>query len=180
MKKIILALLLIVLPVTVFAAEAPAVTKLTVSNSKGTITYNGEIEDGSLAVMCKLYNSKDEEIDLYSTEVNENKFEGTFTVVKNDTYTVYCANYEGGNIKSETIKVDDIVNPKTGDLIELYCLVFAFCIAALILALMAPKYLKKRKGTKTTASVSKTSSTNKKTTSKKAPKKTTSKKTSKK
>ena len=176
MKKILVLLLAIVLPVTVFAAEAPKVTKLELKNDKTVITFKGEIEDDSVAVMCKLYDSKNEEIDLLSTSVSENKFEGTFAVTKNDTYKVACANYDGGEIKAETIKVSDIVNPKTGDLIELYCLVFAFCIAALILALMAPKYLKKRKSAKTTASVSKTSSTKKKTTSKKAPKKTTKKK----
>ncbi len=162
MKKIILTLLLIVLPVTVFAAEAPAVTKLTVSNSKGTISYNGEIEDGSLAVMCKLYNSKDEEVDLYSTEVSENKFEGTFTVVKNDTYTVYCANYEGGNIKSESIKVDDIVNPKTGDNMYIYCVVFAVCIAAVVISDKYPRFLKKVKARRATKK-----NTTKKTTKKK-------------
>ena len=184
MKKIILALLILIFPVTVFAAVPPIVSKLELSNNKGVIKFSGETAlppeysngEPAYAVMCKLFNSEEDQVDILSVEVNEDKFEGSFTVNKNDTYTVYCANYDGGEIKSETIKVDDIVNPKTGDLIELYCLVFAFCIAALILALMAPKYLKKRKGTKTTASVSKTSSTKKKTTSKKAPKKTTKKK----
>ena len=175
MKKILVLLLAIVLPVSVNAASTN-VTKLELSNDKTVITFKGEIEDDSVAVMCKLYDSKNEEIDLLSTSVSENKFEGTFTISNNDTYKVACANYDGGEIKAETIKVSDIVNPKTGDLIELYCLVFAFCIAALILTFMAPKYLKKRKSAKTTASVSKTSSTKKKTTSKKTSKKTTKKK----
>ena len=100
MKKVLLVLLLLILPVTVFAAEAPKVTKLELKNDKQVITYTGEMEDDSVAVMCKLYNSKDEEIDYLSSEVNEHKFEGTFTVTKNDTYKVSCANYEIRNYSS--------------------------------------------------------------------------------
>ena len=174
MKKIILALLLIVLPVTVFAAEPPIVSKLELSNDKGVIKFNGETAEPaeygtgvpSYAVMCKLFNSESDQVDLLSTEVNDDKFEGSFTVTKNDTYTVYCANYEGGAIKSETIKVDDIVNPKTGDNMYIYCIVLAVCITAGVVAAMYPRFLKKvkaRRATKTTAS--------KKTTSKKTTKK---------
>ena len=110
MKKYVLLLLLLILPVTVFAKEAPKVTSLTLKNTKQIISYSGEIEEGSVAVMCKLYNSKDEELDLLSSAVEDKKFEGSFTVDKNDTYTVYCANYEGGEIKSESIKVKE-ANP---------------------------------------------------------------------
>ena len=172
MKKILVLLLAIILPVSVNAASIN-VTKLELSNDKTVVTFKGEMEDGSVAVMCKLYDSTNEEIDLFSTEVRDNKFEGKFNVSKNDTYKVSCANYEGGDIKSETITVKN-VNPKTGDLVELYCIVFAFCIAALTIACAYPKFLKKSK--KTTASAVK------KTTAKKTstPKKTTTKKTSKK
>ena len=132
MKKIIvLVLLLLVLPITVLAAEAPKVTKLELKNDKQVITYTGEMEDGSLAVMCKLYNSKDEEIDYLSSEVNEHKFEGTFTVTKNDTYKVSCANYEGGEIKTETIVVK-AANPKTGDTMLLYVALGVVSVVALI------------------------------------------------
>lgn len=175
MKKVLVLLLALVLPVTVFAAEAPKVTKLELSNNKTVITFKGEIEDDSVAVMCKLYDSKNEEIDLFSTSVSENKFEGTFTISNNDTYKVACANYDGGEIKAETIKVSDIVNPKTGDLIEAYCIVLALCVAALILACLAPKFLRKRKNAKASTST-KTSGAKKKATTKK----TTTKKTSKK
>jgi len=132
MKKIIvLVLLLLVLPITVLAAEAPKVTKLELKNDKQVITYTGEMEDGSLAVMCKLYNSKDEEIDYLSSSVDNNKFEGTFTVTKNDTYKVSCANYEGGEIKSETIVVK-AANPKTGDTMLLYVALGVVSVVALI------------------------------------------------
>ena len=184
MKKIIVLLLLLVLPITAFAAE-PNVVKLELKSDKQVISYTGEMEDGSFAVMCKLYNSNNEELDYLSSEVSNKKFEGKFTVSKNDTYKVSCANYEGGEIKSETIKIEN-ANPKTGDLVELYCIVFAFCIAALTIACAYPKFLKKSKKStapavkKTTA---KKTSTAKKTTSTKktsTPKKTTTKKTSKK
>ena len=176
MKKILILLLAIVLPVSVNAAPASTnVTKLELSNDKTVITFKGEIEDDSVAVMCKLYDSKNEEIDLLSTSVSENKFEGTFTISNNDTYKVACANYDGGEIKTETIKVSDIVNPKTGDLIEAYCIVLALCVAALILACLAPKFLKKRKNAKASTST-KSSGAKKKATTKK----TTTKKTSKK
>ena len=165
MKKIIIALLAIILPITVNAAEVASVDELTLTNEKGTIKYNGKVNEPttpgahpSYAVMCKLYNSKDEEVDLYSSEVNDLKFEGSFTVTANDTYTVSCANYDSGTIKSETIKVEDITNPKTGDEVYIYCIVFAVCIGALGIACMYPRFLK-RKGTKT--------STAKKTTKKK-------------
>ena len=131
MKKVLLVLLLLILPVTVFAAEAPKATKLELKNDKQVITYTGEMEDGSLAVMCKLYNSKDEEIDYLSSEVNEHKFEGTFTVTKNDTYKVSCANYEGGEIKSETVVVK-AANPKTGDTMLLYVALGVVSVVALI------------------------------------------------
>ena len=189
MKKIIVLLLLLVLTITVFAAETPVISKLELSNDKGTIKYNGEITipESSVpayAVMCKL-NSGDDELDLFSSEVVDNKFEGSFTVTKNGTYTVYCANYDSGSIKSETIKIEDITNPKTGDEVEIYCIVFAVSVAAVVIALMYPKYLKKNR--KSTAPAVKRSTTKKATTPKKttttkkaATKKTTAKKTTKK
>ena len=144
MKKIVVFLLLLILPVTVFAL--PAVTKLELSNEKGVITFKGEIEDDSLAAMCKLYNSEGDEVDLFSTEVVENKFEGTFTVAKNDTYTVYCANYEGGDIKSETIKVTDVAkesNPKTLDNIITYVSLAVVSLVAIVLVAFKIKKSKK-------------------------------------
>lgn len=160
MKKIIVLLILLVLPVTVFAAEAPKVTKLELKNDKQVITYTGEMEAGSLAVMCKLYNSNNEELDYLSSAVDTNKFEGKFTISTNDTYKVSCANYEGGEIKSETIKVAN-ANPKTGDNVFIYCTVLAVCIASLFIAYSYPRFIKK-KGKKTTT---------KKTTTKKSTKK---------
>ena len=131
MKKIIVLLLLLVLPVTVNAAMAPAVTKLELKNDKQVISYTGEMENTAVAVMCKLFNSKDEEVDYLSSEVDAGKFEGSFTVTKNDTYKVSCANYEGGEIKSETIVVK-AANPKTGDTMLLYVALGVVSVVALI------------------------------------------------
>lgn len=147
MKKIILALLIFVLPVTVFAAVPPIVSKLELSNDKGVIKFIGETAlppeysngEPSYAVMCKLFNSEEDQIDILSVEVNEDKFEGSFTVTKNDTYTVYCANYDAGEIKSESIKVDDIVNPKTGDNTILYVLGSLFALSLILIAVFCLK-----------------------------------------
>ena len=116
MKKVLLALLLIVLPVTVFAAENPSVTKLELTNDKQVITFKGEMEDGSLAVMCKLYNSNNEEIDLLSSAVDNKNFDGSFSNVADGTYNVACANYEGGEVKKVEVVVNNTAsNPNTYD-----------------------------------------------------------------
>ena len=82
--------------------------------------------------MCKLYNSSNEESDMVSVEVSEKKFEGYFTVTKNDTYKVSCAKYEGGDIKSDTVKVTKAKNPKTGDTMLLYVALGVVSVVALI------------------------------------------------
>ena len=161
MKKIIVILsLLFIFPITAFAAETPVISKLELANDKGVITYNGEVElpqysIPAYAVTCKLYNSKDEEVDILSTEVTDLKFNGSFTVVKNDTYKVSCANYESGTIKSETIEIKDVVNPKTGDNVYVYCLVLALCLAAAVIAAMYPRFLKKVKAKRATKKTNK-------------------------
>jgi len=161
MKKIIVILsLLFIFPITALAAETPVISKLELTNENGVITYKGEVElpefsIPAYAVTCKLYNSKDEEVDILSTEVTNLKFEGSFTVVKNDTYKVSCANYESGKINSETIEIKDVVNPKTGDNMYIYCVVFAVCIAAVVIAAMYPRFLKKVKAKRATKKTSK-------------------------
>lgn len=115
MKKIGLLLsLLFILPLCTLAAENPAVKEIDAKSDGTTISYTGTMESGSFAVMCKLYNSKDEEIDLLSSAVDNNKFEGKFTVSGADTYTLACANYEGGEIKKVEVLVEDL-SDKTKD-----------------------------------------------------------------
>lgn len=89
------------------AATGARVLTLDADDSGLTITYNGTVEDGSHAVMCKLLNSNSEEIDLLSSAVLNNKFEGLFTVDSKATYKIACANYEGGEFKEVVVSFDD-------------------------------------------------------------------------
>lgn len=107
MKKISLLVLplLLLIPLKVLGIENPKVLTLSANNESLEITYNGTVEAESHAVMCKLYNSSDEEIDLLSLSVDNNSFSGSFTVPDYGSYTVACANYEGGEIKKTEISV---------------------------------------------------------------------------
>lgn len=140
MKKIIFLIVLFIIPTCIMAANIqPKVTKLEATTDKFEIKYNGEVEDGSYAVMCKLLNDKEEEVDLLSSPVEDLKFDGLFTTTKNGNYKIVCANYEGGEFrrvnvtvevkeepkqevkeetKEETKEVQN--NPKTGDNIYFY------------------------------------------------------------
>ena len=132
MKKILfLMICLFAIPTCILAAN-PSVKTLEMTNDSGTIKYNGTTEDGVYAVMCKLYNSKEEEIDLLSSSVENSKFEGSFTVSTSDNYKVACANYEGGEFKTVEVSVgkDDIntSNPKTYDNIGYYIAILGICV----------------------------------------------------
>ena len=105
MKKLGLLLMLFILPLSVSAASVN-VKSLDATTEGKTIKYNGEMEDGSVAVMCKLFNG-DEEIDYLSSAVDSNKFEGSFTVNNGGTYKVACANYEGGEFKTTEVEVKE-------------------------------------------------------------------------
>lgn len=110
MKKInILALIaLFILPVIkVKAATTPTVLTLEATTSGTNISYNGTIEEGSTAVMCKLLNNNREEIDLLSSQVEDNNFSGTFTVTTKTDYKIACANYEGGEIKEVNVSFEE-------------------------------------------------------------------------
>lgn len=117
MKKISLLILavLFIVPISVFAASTPRVLTLTAKSNGNTIEYNGTIEPGAYAVMCKLYNSSDEEIDLLSSQVSEEKFSGKFENVAAGKYNVACARYEGGEVKKAEVIVESKANPKTYD-----------------------------------------------------------------
>lgn len=109
MKKFsVLLIILLLFPfIYVEAASTPRVLTLDATKSDTTITYNGTIEDGSYAVMCKLLNNNNEEIDLLSSSVTNNSFEGSFVVSEKANYKVACANYEGGDIKEVEVSFDD-------------------------------------------------------------------------
>ena len=121
MKKISLFIvsILLIIPFTVSAAEYKVV-ELNASSENTTIKYDGTMEAGSTAVMCKLYDSSSNELDYFSSAVDNTKFNGTFTAPKDGEYIVKCANYEGGDLKEATVTVGSTTsktskNPKTGD-----------------------------------------------------------------
>lgn len=155
MKKLLFLIALFIIPTCIFAVnlDKPKVTKLDATTDKFEIKYNGEVEEGSYAVMCKLLNDE-EELDLLSSPVDDNKFDGTFTVTENGKYIVSCANYEGGETKIVDVTVEDKEepkqevkeevkeeNPKTGDNIITYIVVFSISIVGLCCIIL----LKKRK-----------------------------------
>lgn len=109
MKKLSLCVLtlLFIIPFSVFALSYPKVLTLTAEAEGNTINYSGTTEDDSHAVMCKLYNSQDEEIDKLSVAVNNSEFEGSFTTTNTGDYKVACANYEGGEIKTTSVSVEE-------------------------------------------------------------------------
>ena len=107
-KKSLLALLIsaFIFPAIVNAAD-PEVSTLEPSVSDKVISYSGTVKNGSHAVMCKLLNSKSEEIDMLSSEVDSNKFSGSFEVTEAGKYSVSCANYEGGKFVTKEVEVSE-------------------------------------------------------------------------
>ncbi len=144
MKKISLFIfiMLLLIPFSVLAEELPSVKTLTAKANKSTINFNGTIEDGSHAVMCKLLNEKNEEIDLLSVAVSEEKFNGSFENVSNGTYNVACANYEGGEIEKIEVLVNESNNPKTSDSIFRYIMILLISSMGIFIGSV---YLKKNR-----------------------------------
>ena len=105
--KLFILTLLLILPFSVLAISYPKVLTLTAEVDGNKINYSGTIETGSHAVMCKLYNSQDEEIDKLSVAVNNFEFEGMFTTTTTGNYKVACANYEGGEIKTTNVSIEE-------------------------------------------------------------------------
>ena len=138
MKKVRLLIigLLLLLPTVVFAAEGPKVDTLTATISESKITYSGTTVNDCVAVMCKLYNSNGDEVTKYSSAVNEDKFEGEFTVTENGEYEVRCANYEGGEIKTAKVTATEVKNPETGDKIYIYGIIGGVAVVGLGIAVV--------------------------------------------
>lgn len=152
MKKIYITFLtlLLIIPFSVFASTTPKVLTITAKNIDSEINYTGTTEDGVHAVMCKLFNSDEEEIDMLSSSVDDNSFSGKFTNVSEGKYIVACARYEGGEVKKVDVVVkevsstnDNSKNPKT------YDAGIAGSIAILVISLTgivgSTIYLKKKK-----------------------------------
>ena len=131
MKKLGILLLLFVFPMVVNAASIN-VKSLDASASGKAIKYSGEMESGSVAVMCKLYNGEDTEVDYLSSSVVSSKFEGTFTVSDAGKYKVSCANYEGGEIKSVDVEVKEEATPATLDNIITYLILGIISLSLIV------------------------------------------------
>ena len=117
MKKryLVLLLTLLVLPLSVFATEKPKVLTLTATvdeEDKDLVDFSGTTEQGALAVTCIMYNSNNKEADRLSVSVNNQEFSGRFMHVPDGTYTLSCANYEGGEIKSAEFTIDTGTTPE--------------------------------------------------------------------
>ena len=147
MKKLYLFLisLLLIIPFSVYAATTRRVLTLTAKSSGTTIYYEGTIEEGSHAVMCKLYNSDNQEIDLLSSAVDNKVFEGSFENVEKGKYTVACANYEGGEIKNIDVTISEETtknttsNPKTFDNIFMWISLLGISILGLLIVIFKLK-----------------------------------------
>lgn len=108
-KYLVIIALLLILPFGVYASDDPAVLEVNAERDGSTINFNGTTEDDVHAVMCKLFNSSNEEVDMFSTSVEENTFSGSFTNVEDGDYNVLCARYEGGVVRSAQV-VDGATN----------------------------------------------------------------------
>lgn len=128
MKKLVTLLLAVVLLTPV--VKAADLKTLETKNDNGILKYSGTTEDGVLAVSCSLFNSKNEEIDISSNQVDNNKFEGSFIVKEKDTYTIKCADYEGGKIISAQ---EEVKNPSTGDSLTKSLLLLTISAAGIVI-----------------------------------------------
>ena len=100
-KRLLLVLsFLLILPLSVRAEEGVNVKTVEATVNNNTITFNGTTQDDSVAVMCKLFSGATEVYKL-SVEVNNKTFTGSFVAEETGTYTVSCANYDGGTIVSD-------------------------------------------------------------------------------
>lgn len=110
MKKILTSILLIMLliPLGVKAEAGVDVKTVTATINDNTISFEGTTQDDSVAVMCKLYgeSSSTEDIGKLSVEVDNATFSGSFVAEETGTYTVSCANYDGGTIVSDEAVVE--------------------------------------------------------------------------
>ena len=109
MKKKLFLLLVLLLPIMVNADTYPKVLTLDATLEDNVIDFSGTTENNSHAVMCKLINADSEEIDMLSVAVDSNAFEGTFIAPTIGNYTVSCANFEGGAIKTKNVTVTSTV-----------------------------------------------------------------------
>lgn len=130
-KKFIIVLIALMFLTPVIKAQELNVKTLESTITDSEVKYSGTTDDGVLAVSCSLFNSNNEEIDINSNQVENDEFEGSFSIKESDTYIVKCANYDGGQIISSEI-VLNLTNPSTGDSIIKYVLIGSISIIGII------------------------------------------------
>ena len=150
MKKLLTLIitLIMIIPFAVNAATSPNVKTVDATVSGATIKYTGTTEDGIYAVMCKLFDKDNNEVDLLSSAVDSNAFSGELTATATGDYKVSCARYEGGDIVSADVKVESVPATEettktvpTGDNVKTYVIIAMVSIIAIAGATV---YLKKR------------------------------------
>ena len=114
MKKVALFIisLLLIIPFTVHADNEKVLT-LDVNVNGASITYSGTTEDGITAVMCRLFDKNDQDVNKYSSEVTSNAFDGELIASRNGDYKVSCAKYEGGDALVKDVKISGLPEEST-------------------------------------------------------------------
>ena len=147
MKKLLLVLILLVAPVTVFAAN-PKVLTVNADAGKSKINISGTTEEGVYAVTCYLNDETGKEIAMDSVSVENKIFTDSFTAVKGK-YVVKCANYAGeSEFVSANVEVTEELpskanQPSTGDNIVLFIILGV--VALIGIAFTTVKLVKKSK-----------------------------------
>ena len=107
--KLFIVGILFLFPMVVFAADEPAVLSVEASANGSTINYTGTTENNVVAVTCHIYKNN-EDLDRFSSEVDNNAFSGSFYVSSTGDYEVRCANFEGGVIKTASVTVNEVTS----------------------------------------------------------------------
>ena len=116
MKKFLTLLtIFLIFPMIVLAENDPDVATVTATISGNDISVEGTTINTAHAVMCKLYDDQETMLEMHSFEVTnannstDGTFSGQFSVNGNGTYTVTCANYEGGAIVEDTVEATNAI-----------------------------------------------------------------------
>ena len=97
-----LLLSLLVVPVMTVSAVTKDVKTVEAEYVNGSVIYSGTTDAGVVSVSCGLYDKNNKEVDFKSSAVDKQEFADSFDI-KEDEYTIKCANYSGGSIVSSKV-----------------------------------------------------------------------------
>ena len=128
MKKILLIIFFLgIAVINIGKCNALSVKTLETEVNKNKLTVSGTVEKGMRAVAILIYDEDEKNlIDVRTTYVdNDNKYEETIKIDKDEKYVVKVADYDGGRYMETKINEEDevltaTVNPDTSDNIKLY------------------------------------------------------------